>query len=162
MTEDLLTIPQSFCQECRLCCRFLEPDRQTPFASRPDLGSILPENFQGAPNPELIPVRIEEFDLWQCALLEESSWSCRSWPKHPLDCRIYPLLIILHEGSPWLGIDTNCPFSIHLSQETLHEKAETIRHNEWPQLSAQARTKLITHLEKESAEGVLPLLPLET
>lgn len=158
--EDLLSIPQAFCQECRLCCRFLEPDRQTPFSSRQDLRPILPENFRGKPDPDLVAIRIDEFDLWQCDLLDESSWICKTWPGHPLDCRIYPLLFVLYEGSPWLGIDTNCPFSLHISREALQQKAEIIRETDWEKLSSPTKSALIAHLGKESTDGVLPILPL--
>jgi len=160
-TEGLLGIPQAFCQECRLCCRFLEPDRQTPFSSRHDLRPILPGSFRGKTDPELLPVRVDEFELWQCNLLDESSWSCKTWPDHPLDCRIYPLLLVLHEGSPWLGIDTNCPYSPKIPKETLEQKAYEIRHSYWDKLGAFSKSALKAHLEKESTEGVIPILPLD-
>lgn len=161
MTEDLLAIPHAFCQECRLCCRFIEQDRQTPFSSRPGLRPILPDVFRGKTDPDLTLVRIDEFDLWQCSLLDPSSWNCSSWPNHPLDCKIYPLVLILHEGSPWLGIDTNCPFSLHISREILQQKASAIKSTDWARIPAPAKSALIVHLEKEGVDGVVPILSLE-
>ncbi len=161
MTKDLLPIPQAFCQECRLCCRFLEPDRLTPFSSRPELRPILPEGFRGKTDPDLTLVRVDEIDLWQCTLLDESSWSCSSWPNHPFDCRIYPLVLILREGSPWLGVDTNCPFSLHIHRDSLQEKALSIKDTDWKNLTDTVKSTLIAHLGKEFTDGVLPILSLE-
>ncbi len=106
-------------------------------------------------------VRIDEFDLWQCSLLDPSSWNCSSWPNHPLDCKIYPLVLILHEGSPWLGIDTNCPFSLHILREILQQKAAAIKSTDWARIPAPAKSALIVHLEKEGVDGVVPILSLE-
>ncbi|MBI4336144.1 MAG: DUF2156 domain-containing protein [Candidatus Omnitrophica bacterium] len=98
--RELVTIRH--CAECDVCCRFL--DRETPY--EPQCG--------------LIPYK----DRFICSNFNAGSNKCRDYERRPLDCRIYPFVLMWDEEykNVVLGIDPKCPFFENQKLKTRDQK----------------------------------------
>lgn len=82
-------VPSDFCLKCHGCCRFSENSSIWAPA-----GCGLVKN-----NGEYI-----------CANLKKENNHCQVYPQHPLDCQLYPFLLVRKENSLRLGLHKACSF----------------------------------------------------
>lgn len=127
----LLDVPHALCQSCRQCCHFLAPPEMTPFASRTETGHIPVEFNPTGEAIGMVKENREGFLVWTCSRLDATSATCRSWPEHPLDCRIYPLVFTLDGGDPFIALDTTCPYTLQKPLTFFQEKALELRDQYW-------------------------------
>ena len=133
----------------------------TPFAARGET-SFLPRDFNPSGEPlDMIKGDREGFPVWTCSRFEESSASCRSWPDHPLDCRIYPLVFTLEGEEPFIALDTSCPFANQKPLTWFKEKALELRDCRWNVWSISEKMALCRHFALESFPERILLIPLD-
>ena len=82
-------VPSDYCLKCVGCCRFLE----NPTIWAPQ-GFRLVKNNNG----------------YLCEHLKEENNRCAIYPQRPLDCRLYPFLLVKKGGSLQLGLHESCCF----------------------------------------------------
>ncbi|AKS22910.1 MAG: Hypothetical protein C75L2_00010034 [Leptospirillum sp. Group II 'C75'] len=156
-----LDVPHTLCQSCRQCCHFLSPPEMTPFAGRGEL-SLLPLAFNPSGEPlRMIKGDCEGLPVWTCSRLEESSASCRSWPDHPLDCRIYPLVFTLDKGVAFIALDTTCPYAGQKPLSWFQEKARDLRDRFWNVWSASQKEALSRQFALDTFPERILLIPLD-
>ena len=115
-------VPESWCMECRICCRFPDTEKvQTPFWSPLEAGWAENSWFKEAKGaPSLAPrlVRCGETG-YRCPAFEPETNRCSIHAVKPLDCRLYPFVLAKNPGGNevLLAMDTKCPY-IERNQET--------------------------------------------
>jgi len=82
-------VPSDYCLKCVGCCRFLE----NPTIWAPQ-GFRLVKNNNG----------------YRCEHLREENNRCAIYPQRPLDCRLYPFLLVKKGSSLQLGLHKSCCF----------------------------------------------------
>ncbi len=96
----------AFCLKCKGCCRFINKDS----IFRPSVSKdfAIKHNIQ-RDNLKKIKL-IKEKNLFYCPFLELKTNKCKIYDERPLDCRLYPFLLLDIENKVYLGIDENCLF----------------------------------------------------
>ncbi len=139
-------VPESWCFECRICCRFPDTEKvQTPFwapleaawakESSPEAaGWFKPEEGSPSLSPRLVSCGGAGY---RCPAFEPETNRCSIHAVKPLDCRLYPFVLAHNPGGTevLLAMDTKCPF-IESRQED-------------PKLSAYA-DRLAAYLDTET------------
>jgi hypothetical protein len=119
-------VPSEICLQCDICCRFPEADSvMAPVFTRDEVSRITlsgagPEFlFSGGSSGRIrlmpFPKEVESPGHQEgciCPAFDPLSHRCKIYPLRPLDCRLYPFLIMKSEegDEPVLGIDTQCPY----------------------------------------------------
>lgn len=114
-------VPQSWCSECRICCRFPDTEQvQTPFWSSMETGwanENKPEAgawFKKEENsPSLAPQLVScGGSGYRCPAFEAKTNLCTIHEVKPLDCRLYPFVLSTNPGrtEALLAMDPKCPF----------------------------------------------------
>ena len=108
----------SDCLACEVCCRFPEAasplapffcDDEISRAGTAGLGrNVFPPGTYG-PGHAIILRR--ERSAFVCPALDVSSHACTIYAERPLDCRLYPFMLMYTPGGDGvvLGLDTYCP-----------------------------------------------------
>ncbi len=112
-------VPESWCQECRICCRFPEQEGvQLPTWSAREAGWI-PSQAGGrgwlkaeSGGPSLIPQLQRCAADLHCPAFSHEGNRCTIHPLRPLDCRIYPFALARTAGGSQtlLAMDMKCPY----------------------------------------------------
>lgn len=117
-------VPESWCFDCRICCRFPDPEKaQTPVWSGREAAWVN-ELDRRSPTPlrlnpiSGLPVFTSQLNPcshsegFHCSAFEESSKKCLIHSIKPLDCRLYPFVMTRHPSgsAPVLVIDMKCPY----------------------------------------------------
>ncbi len=82
-------IPSSFCLKCQGCCRFRE------------------EKTIWAPYKLKLKKVLDEY---LCARFSPEENFCRNYDRRPLDCNLYPFLLVKKNGVLFLGLHKSCSF----------------------------------------------------
>ena len=82
-------IPSEFCLRCFGCCRF----NQNPSIWAPAGFKLVKDN-----------------DGYACEKLDVKNNTCRIYEKRPLDCRLYPFLLVKNDSRLQLGLHKSCCF----------------------------------------------------
>jgi Fe-S-cluster containining protein len=121
-------LSSSTCLSCQVCCRF--PDADSPY--RPcctglEIAALVArghdlETTWGLPVPEdgggpgcgahvALAPDAGGGTGHHCPFLEESTHRCEAYGARPLDCQLYPLMLVLGEGGDHvvLHLDAHCP-----------------------------------------------------
>ena len=117
-------LPNELCLACKGCCRFAK--KECPFApvfieeearnaASDKIGSYFNESPKGG-----FKVKLTACDgHFLCPFFNLSENKCSIYSKRPLDCRLYPfMLIVSNDDNACLGIDTNCPFAKERLEDT--------------------------------------------
>jgi len=96
-------ILKNFCLNCRLCCRFNEPD------------SVWVPHLLAAEKKRLNEDKIklifsEKEKVYLCSFLEPETNKCKIYKNRPLECQLYPFLINLKDKKIFLSLDLRCPY----------------------------------------------------
>ncbi len=106
------------CFACDVCCRFPEPTTHlSPWFSRTEQARALTaglraEDFLPGAFGAGQPICLRSGDeLCTCPGFEPAANRCTMYPDRPLDCRLYPFMLMYEQGGSevWLGLDTYCP-----------------------------------------------------
>ena len=145
-------IPSEFCLRCFGCCRF---------SQNPSIWA--PAGFK----------LVEDNDGYACEKLDIKNNTCRIYEKRPLDCRLYPFLLVKNDNSFQLGLHKSCyfieekqpaPADIKTYAQYLKNRLNSasfisaIRKN--PEIAAdyQENVELIADLKDVFAKAYLPKL----
>lgn len=104
-------IPAGFCLKCQVCCRF--PERPTAWQPRliqKEIGTFknratLEGKFEKGV-VKLKPMR----SFFCCVLFNRKKNSCKIYRLRPLDCRLYPFVLISRQRKIFLAAHLVCPF----------------------------------------------------
>jgi len=126
------------CLDCDVCCRFASPAAHfIPFFSASEIAAL----GETARSRFLCPGRSPgERALaephghgYRCPFLEPAARHCTVYGQRPLDCRLYPLVLMYDEPGTavWLGADEVCPFAFESParpewQEAVEEAARLL------------------------------------
>jgi Fe-S-cluster containining protein len=153
-----IEVPLELCRECGQCCHFITPRHLSPFASR-DTAHLPAELLSRSGSPSLVPDSKEGIPVWTCSLFDRPSGRCLDHPDHPLDCRIYPLVLYFDDRAR-IGLDLSCPFTSKKPRIWFLEKADELAHTFWSKLSNQEREILLPLLKEDAGPSVDPLVDL--
>lgn len=121
-------VPESWCSECRICCRFPATENvQTPFWSPLEAEWARESGQEGDPSwfmpapkaPSLSPRLVSCGESgYRCPAFEPGTNGCRIHAVKPLDCRLYPFVLARNSADTevLLAMDPKCPF-IERNQE---------------------------------------------
>ncbi|MDD4909157.1 MAG: phosphatidylglycerol lysyltransferase domain-containing protein [Candidatus Omnitrophica bacterium] len=145
-------VPNDVCLSCRVCCRFA--DKESVF--RP---SLLKEDKEGLREQESrIALKECSDGLYCCEFFDKEGNRCSVYDLRPFECRIYPFVIVRHNGRAYLGIDSNCPYAEENRRSgKLLEYAEYLRDH----LLARADLSRIHSLACDYGGSVEPLKEIE-
>ncbi|MFA5039451.1 MAG: YkgJ family cysteine cluster protein [Candidatus Omnitrophota bacterium] len=129
MTLDIKPfVPSDVCLSCGGCCRFCEQHTPwTPLFLFEEIRALLQKEllpcclFSHAANKTGEAARIDLLpsgEGWICPCLDEKTSRCGIYEDRPLECRLYPFLLVSHEGRRVLAVDPHCPYI----QERLEDK----------------------------------------
>lgn len=161
-------IPSELCLECPVCCRF--PDRDagmSPFffpeeRTRVERSERARFRNEGASKAALVPCG----HGFACTFFEPSDHTCAIYPDRPLDCAIYPVVVMRDRDGQgiFLGADHKCPalgrpefagrIASHLDavQAVLESPAVAGRIRDWPgfvgEYQEEARDVRVLSLER--------------
>ena len=144
-------IPSEFCLRCFGCCRF----NQNPSIWAPAGFKLVKDN-----------------DGYACEKLDVKNNTCRIYEKRPLDCRLYPFLLVKNDSNLQLGLHKSCcfieekqpaPADIQTYAQYLKNRLNTasfisaLRKN--PEITAdyQENVEIITDLKDVFAKACLPV-----
>jgi Fe-S-cluster containining protein len=108
-------VPQEFCLQCRLCCRFKE-------ANSVWSPCLLDEEIQTLLDKPTVPVASISLDRriqpianpqgvgFICPFLETLDNKCKIYSTRPFECQLYPFLINVRKDKVLLTVDLNCPY----------------------------------------------------
>lgn len=103
--------PQEFCLACQGCCRF--QDSRSPW--RPKVYAQEEKFFLAAPK-FLKPDREGYLEAkcvhgcWLCEHLEEATNRCQVYPYRPLECILYPFLLLRDKNRIVVALHLACPY----------------------------------------------------
>ena len=113
-------VPDSWCQQCRICCRFPEPQQvQTPVWSplearwAKEAGGDESWFQEEKGSPSLSPrLRGCKEGGFRCPAFDPTANRCTIHSVKPLDCRLYPFVLAKNSSGTeaLLTMDTKCPF----------------------------------------------------
>jgi Fe-S-cluster containining protein len=112
-------VPNSACFHCDVCCRFPDPDSVLrPYFTGEEIANAVHHGLNARAFPDvngsqvaLVPnPRGEGF---VCPAFEPGTSKCLIYDQRPLDCRLYPLLLMWNAGHDEvvLAWDQTCPFT---------------------------------------------------
>lgn len=113
-------IPKAFCLSCDGCCRYAGKDTSwSPLFLFEEIleltkKNILPCCLFSSKKASLRAAGrinvIEARDGFICPCLEVKSNKCKIYRYRPLDCRLYPFLLLRRGKKAYLAVDNNCVF----------------------------------------------------
>jgi Fe-S-cluster containining protein len=96
-------ILKDFCLNCRLCCRFNEPDSVW-------VPHLLDDEKKRLNEDKIKLIFSEKEKVYLCSFLEPETNKCKIYKNRPLECQLYPFLINLKDKKIFLSLDLNCPY----------------------------------------------------
>lgn len=94
-------IPESFCLQCRGCCRFSQQES----VWQPHL---LEEEKQAL--GEIIVLANPEENNFICSNLGRGDNKCKIYQRRPFECQLYPFLFDRKDHKVFLALDLNCAY----------------------------------------------------
>ena len=113
-------VPSQVCLNCDVCCRFPERDSSfRPFFTESEIQQAIAfgidaSHFSDSAGSQIEPVPNPFGEGYLCPAFDPETFHCRIYEVRPLDCQIYPFVVMWDEGREGvqLGWDTKCPFLI--------------------------------------------------
>jgi Fe-S-cluster containining protein len=114
-------IPSEVCLSCRGCCRFAERGSVwSPLFLYEEIEKLVADDLvpaclfshSGASLKKASRIDgVEIDDQLYCSCLDTRSNACKIYSHRPLDCRLYPFLLLKKDGKVFLALDVKCPFA---------------------------------------------------
>lgn len=100
-------VPKETCLSCDVCCRFGEADSVwSPVLTDAEVLKV-PKNLVNKKNKfTLKPYK----DMYLCPCFNPEDSKCLVYQDRPLDCALYPFLLVRKGNQTFLGVDLKCPF----------------------------------------------------
>jgi len=96
-------IPEEFCLNCRLCCRFVEQDSVW-------VPCLLDDEKKKLKEDKIKLIFSKKEGVYFCSFLEPETNKCKIYKDRPFECQLYPFLINLKDKKLFLSLDLNCPY----------------------------------------------------
>ncbi|NGZ04662.1 MAG: hypothetical protein CV090_16600, partial [Nitrospira sp. WS238] len=111
-------VPGSTCARCDVCCRFPEADSfLRPYFAQQEITDAVRQgvsevSFPDKSGSQVNLVKNPTGEGYLCPAFDSTSGLCGIYKVRPLDCQIYPLVLMWNASSEevLLGWDTKCPF----------------------------------------------------
>ncbi len=116
-------IDQQFCFECRGCCSFNEP--KSPWRARltkEEQSRYAQKEAQRFRQDGFFLDTVDQHGAHLCCFLDPTDHSCRVYAQRPLECALYPFLIMRRKNQLCLAVHLACPFV-----QSHHKTAEFLR-----------------------------------
>ena len=113
-------IPTETCLSCDVCCRFTEADSVwSPALLEDEIQAYVSQGLlQKAPARGRMPLVSNSAEgNHLCAFLIPESHQCRIYAERPLECQLYPFLLVSRGGKTWLALDPSCPYAMERLDE---------------------------------------------
>ncbi len=127
-------VPSSACFRCDICCRFPDPDSPLrPFFTGEEIARAVNHGVEARAFSDvhgcqvaLVPDR--EGEGFLCPAFDRESGACRIYEQRPLDCQLYPLVLMWSAGQEEvvLGWDVTCPFMRDEIPESIRSHADQV------------------------------------
>lgn len=128
-------VPESWCLQCKVCCRFPDTEGvQLPVWSEEESRWSQSQGwrwpFQQIPESvSRIPTLVScSSGGHRCPAFQEKDQRCAIYPARPLDCRIYPFVLVRGPSeSAVLALDTKCPYvQAHQGEAAISEYSQQL------------------------------------
>jgi Fe-S-cluster containining protein len=141
-------VPSETCLACDGCCRYAEHDSiWAPVFLFEEIVALTEKNLvptclfthpASKAGREARINLVEAKGQWVCPCLSVADTTCKIYGQRPLDCRLYPFLLVRKEGRASLAIDEKCPYAQKNidSPRTREVAAALIRILKSPEVSA--------------------------
>jgi len=114
-------VPQSVCLSCQGCCRYAEHDTVwAPVFLFDEIVELTGKNilpvclFTHSQPQKKEAARIdliEEEGSFICPCFDSKKNTCKIYAFHPLDCQLYPFLLVTKDKKKYLALDEHCPYT---------------------------------------------------
>lgn len=109
-------VPEKVCLACDVCCRFTDVD--SFWRPKVAKGEPIEEYFtkEGSAVKELFfsPCgrlkAVKDEDTCPCVFFQRESNECKVYMQRPLECRIYPFLLLKKSKGVAVGVHLACPY----------------------------------------------------
>ena len=129
-------VPSKTCLSCDVCCRFLDQDSfLAPIFTKAEVQRATTNGadtdlFRPMADGQSARIRLKPHrEIYICPFFEPDTSECAIYATRPLDCRIYPFVLIYNadETDVVLGVDTICPFAeVEFQTELLQQYIDDI------------------------------------
>ncbi|MDD5019575.1 MAG: YkgJ family cysteine cluster protein [Candidatus Omnitrophica bacterium] len=131
-------VPQEVCLSCDGCCRYAQAASVwSPLFLFEEIQELTQKNlvpsciFSHAKGSFHKAARIDlvaHGDHFICPCFDEKTRQCKIYLYRPLDCRLYPFLLVRQEGRLALGVDMKCPYiREHLEEAPTREYTKDLQ-----------------------------------
>jgi uncharacterized protein len=111
-------VPSPVCLSCDVCCRFPEVDSfLRPYFTAHEITEAISRGIDAEAFPDRQGSQIRVVpnpagEGYVCSAFDPATSHCRIYEKRPLDCQIYPLVVMwsADHSEVVLGWDSKCPF----------------------------------------------------
>lgn len=114
-------VPEDVCLSCDGCCRYAEKTTVwSPLFLYPEIVELTEKNIvpsclfthagQGIGRPARINL-IEAKGSYLCPCFDLLENKCKIYRDRPLDCQLYPFLLVRKENEAFLALDEKCPYA---------------------------------------------------
>jgi len=114
-------VPSEVCLACDGCCRYAEHGSVwAPLFLFEEIVALSEKNvvpsclFTHSANKAGKAARINLIQgkgSFVCPCLSLSDNACKIYSQRPLDCRLYPFLLLRQDGGAFLAVDEKCPYA---------------------------------------------------
>jgi uncharacterized protein len=119
-------IPSAVCFRCDICCRFPEYDSMLrPYFTAEEIHQavthkINPSSFPDHRGSQIEVVPHPTGEGFLCPAFDPSTQHCRIYDIRPLDCQLYPFVLMWNEAHDRVlfGWDPLCPFLLEQAEES--------------------------------------------
>jgi uncharacterized protein len=148
-------VPSEVCLACDVCCRFDARDsvwsplflfKEILFLNEKNLvpSCLFSHAHQKAGRGARIQL-VKHKEGWACPCFSSPDQKCRIYSARPLDCRLYPFLLLREGEKVFLAIDEKCPYA------RKHKDAPATR-RATAALAAQCKSHEFIRMLKENPE----------
>jgi Fe-S-cluster containining protein len=120
-------VPSSVCLSCQVCCRFVGQESVfAPHLTSSDIDELL---RAGLPPEVLKNLRFKltaHNDVFLCPCFELSGNTCEFYQNRPLECRLYPFLVVRKAKKIFLALDKQCPYARQKQLENQPDYIESL------------------------------------
>jgi Fe-S-cluster containining protein len=105
-------VPENLCRSCDVCCRFSqEASIYAPHLTQEDEKQLFKAGLsqQLVRNNRLVLKSFQSLFLCPCFVPAENRCKLYNW--RPLECQIYPFLLVSKNKKIFLALDKKCPFA---------------------------------------------------
>ena len=128
-------VPNAVCLSCEVCCRFPDPDSPLrPYFTGEEIeravksGGLSDRLFPSLSGHQVALLADPGGEGYLCPAFDAKTGHCRIYDQRPLDCRLYPLVLMWNatHDEVLLGWDSKCPFMLDQIPAAIRTHAEQV------------------------------------